>query len=123
MQKSKILIIEDETDLLSLLTFRLTKAGYTIIGAGDGKQGIYRFKKHKPDLLILDLVLPGISGLDILRHIKKDKNTALIPVIILTAQFIDTGLEQELLDYPLVRIIRKPYESGNLISNISECLA
>ena len=123
MQKSKILIIEDETDLLSLLTFRLTKAGYTVIGAGDGKQGIYRFKKHKPDLLILDLVLPGISGLDILRHIKKDKNTALIPVIILTAQFIDTGLEQELLDYPLVRIIRKPYESGNLISNISECLA
>ena len=123
MQKSKILIIEDETDLLSLLTFRLTKAGYTVIGAGDGKQGIYRFKKHRPDLLILDLVLPGISGLDILRHIKKDKNTALIPVIILTAQFIDTGLEQELLDYPLVRIIRKPYESGNLISNISECLA
>lgn len=120
MRKNKILIIEDETELLNVLTMRLRSAGFEVVGAQDGGKGLRALKKQRPDLLILDLVLPMVSGVDILRSIKKGKDTAGLPVIVLTAQFIDSKLENQLKSYDLVKIIQKPYEPEGLVREIND---
>lgn len=80
----KILIIDDELSTIKLLKNRLTSAGYDVIAAGDGKSGITQAAKEKPDLILLDVVLPGSSGYDICKAIKSNETTKAIKVLIFT---------------------------------------
>jgi len=80
----KILIIEDEIFLLNLLEKKLKDLGYDILKARDGFEGLDKIKKERPNLVLLDLVLPKKNGLDILREVKKDSNLSNIPIIVIS---------------------------------------
>ncbi len=80
----KILIIEDEKFLRNLVKRKLSVEGFVVVESIDGEEGLKKVKEEKPDLILLDLVLPEIDGFEVLTRIKKDPSTSLIPVVILS---------------------------------------
>lgn len=82
----RILVVEDEGELLEFLKMRLEANGYEVIGASDGKEGFEKAIKEKPDLILLDLMLPKIDGYWVCSLLKNDKRHESIPIIILTAK-------------------------------------
>ena len=113
----KILIIEDETDVADLLTLNLRKAGYRIATAGDGAIGLQKARDDRPDFIILDLMLPKMSGLEVCRILKSDTATAQMPILMLTAKAeeIDriVGLEFGADDY-----VTKPFSPREIVLRI-----
>jgi len=81
MSHEKILLIEDEKDILDLIAFNLEFYGYDVLKASNGEDGLKTAQKYIPDLILLDLMLPGIDGFDVCRTLKQDKKTRKIPVI------------------------------------------
>lgn len=86
MTKARILIIEDERDLCEVLTYNLHKEGFDTLVAHDGQEGLRKAQMHIPDLIILDLMLPRLDGLEVCRQIRAGKQSASIPIIMLTAK-------------------------------------
>lgn len=117
----KILIVDDEVDLVETVTLRLEAAGYEVIKAYDGGTGFEKARKEKPDLIILDVMLPGIDGYMICGLLKKDALYACIPIILFTAraQGSDIALGKEI---GADAYITKPFESAALLSKIKELL-
>ena len=119
--KNRILIIEDESDIGELLEYNLQKEGYDTILANNGESGLKIARKEKPNLLILDLMLPGIDGLDVCRLIKSDSDIKDISIVMLTAlgqeEDIVKGLESGADDY-----ITKPFSFKVLIARIQSVL-
>lgn len=117
----KILIVDDEVNIRELVKFNLDKAGYTIIEAADGQSAVNTARADKPDLVILDLMLPGIDGLEVCRHLKGQRETSGIPIIMLTAknEEIDKilGLELGADDY-----MTKPFSARELIARVKAVL-
>jgi len=120
-EKNRILIIEDERDIGELLEYNLQKEGYDTILANNGESGLKIARKEKPNLLILDLMLPGIDGLDVCRLIKSDSDIKDISIVMLTAlgqeEDIVKGLESGADDY-----ITKPFSFKVLIARIQSVL-
>jgi len=85
----KIVLIEDDADLFALLKYNLEKEGFQLAGSQTGKGAIELCRRERPDLILLDLNLPGISGLDVLASIKADQRLAAIPVVVFTSSFLD----------------------------------
>jgi two-component system phosphate regulon response regulator PhoB len=116
-----ILIIEDERDLLDLVAFNLEREGYRVLTSLDGKDGLETARTRSPDLVILDLMLPGIMGTDICRILKNSEKTANIPIIMLTAkgEEIDrvVGFEVGADDY-----VVKPFSNRELMLRIRAVL-
>lgn len=116
-----ILIVEDERDLAELAAFNLEKEGYRTIVALDGPSGLEAIRESAPDLILLDLMLPGIMGMEICKLVKKDERTAHIPIIMLTAkgEEIDrvVGFEVGADDY-----VVKPFSSRELLLRIKAVL-
>lgn len=102
-EKKKILIIEDEKDLRFFITQALKSEGFETIEAFDGEEGLEKAKAEKPNLILLDLLLPGINGYEVLSRLKKDPDLELIPVIILSnlgqEEEIERGLKLGAIDY------------------------
>ena len=123
MEKSKkqILIIEDEPDIQELLSFNLDNNGYKVYTASNGEKGLEIARKEHPDLILLDLMLPGIHGLDVCRIIKSDQETSGISIIMLTAlgqeEDIIKGLETGADDY-----VTKPFSLQVLEARIKSVL-
>ena len=123
MEKSKkqILIIEDEPDIQELLSFNLDNNGYKVYTASNGEKGLEVARKEHPDLILLDLMLPGIHGLDVCRIIKSDQDTSGISIIMLTAlgqeEDIIKGLETGADDY-----VTKPFSLQVLEARIKSVL-
>jgi len=115
---SKILIIEDESELVKVLRSYLEKAGFQVITALRGDSGLELWRREKPDLVILDLNLPGLDGLDIAREIRKKSNT---PIIMLTARVEEAdqlvGLEIGADDY-----ITKPFSPRLVVARVRALL-
>ena len=113
----KVLVIDDEEDIRELLDYNLRREGYKVLLAVDGNEGIKTIRDQKPDLIILDLMLPGLDGLDVCRIVKNDKELSNIPIIMLTAkgeeEDIINGLELGADDY-----ITKPFSVYVLIARI-----
>ena len=120
-EKNQILIIEDEKDIGELLEYNLQKEGFDTILANNGESGLRVARKEKPNLLILDLMLPGIDGLDVCRLIKSDNDIKNISIVMLTAlgqeEDIVKGLESGADDY-----ITKPFSFKVLIARIKSVL-
>lgn len=119
--KKKILIIEDEIDILNMVKMRLEASGYEVIAAQDGNTGYSKAKSDNPDLIILDLMLPGIDGYQVCRLLKFDEKYRHIPIIMLTArsQQEDREWGQKVgADYYLT----KPFESKELLDKIKELI-
>ncbi len=121
MPKEKILVVDDEEDILELVRYNLAKEGFNVLCASTGEEGLNAAKSKLPDLIILDLMLPGIDGLDVARGLKSEKNTKDIPVIMLTAKGeeadIVTGLELGADDY-----ISKPFSPRILTARVRAIL-
>ncbi len=117
----KILLIEDDKDIINLVKHYLEKEGYRTFEAADGVKGLDILKKEKVDLAILDIMLPELNGIDVLKRIKGDAKTANIPVIMLTAKGEETdkivGLELGADDY-----ITKPFSPKELVARIKALL-
>ncbi len=121
MTKQTILIIEDEKDIRELLVYNLRKDGYAILDSGDGKEGLDMARSKLPDLILLDLMLPGLDGLSVCRELERGANTASIPVIMLTAKGEEmdrvVGLELGADDYMV-----KPFSVRELLLRIRNIL-
>jgi len=117
----KVLIVEDERDIVQALEYNLKKEGFETHKAYDGIQGLKLASETIPDLIILDLMLPGINGLELCKKLKKDQKTENIPIIMLTAKSEETdkivGLEMGADDY-----ITKPFSMRELIARLKAVL-
>lgn len=113
----KIFIVEDERDILELIRMQLNSAGFTAKGFETALPMLNLLKIEHPDLIILDLMLPDIDGMEVCRHLKNDKATQKIPVLMLTAR---TDLEDKIkgLEYGAEDYITKPFETRELIARI-----
>lgn len=120
-EKKTILIVEDEEDILALIHYNLTREGYKVLTATSGEQGVKLASEQHPDLIILDLMLPGIDGLQVCRELKQRDGTRHIAVIMLTAKGeeadIVTGLELGASDY-----VTKPFSPRVLLARIKAVL-
>ena len=121
MAKAKILLVEDEEDLLTLVHYNLTKEGYRVTCAASGEDALKQVKTGSYELILLDLMLPGVDGLAVCKILKQDPQTAHIPIIMLTAKAeeadIVLGLEFGADDY-----ITKPFSPRVLVARIRTAL-
>ena len=121
MPKHQILVIEDERDLVEVLTYNLTKEGYDVISANDGKEGLQRAQLNQPDLILLDLMLPGMDGLEVCRQIRFDSRTQNCRVLMLTARSEDVdeivGFNMGADDY-----VTKPFKVKPLVHRVKALL-
>ncbi len=121
MPNNKILVVDDEEDILELVKYNLVKEGYLVTCAHNGEQALTEAAEMLPDLVVLDLMLPGIDGLDVCRGLKQSDKTAQIPIIMLTARGEDadvvTGLELGADDY-----LVKPFSPRVLLARIKAAL-
>jgi len=121
MPKEKILIVDDEEDILSLVEYNLKKEGYRTIGVKKGEAALQLVEEQTPDLIILDLMLPEMDGLEVCRILKSNENTSDIPIIMLTAKGEETdivvGLEIGADDY-----VTKPFSPRVLLARTKALL-
>jgi two-component system phosphate regulon response regulator PhoB len=121
MAKEKILVVDDEEDILELVRYNLNKEGYKIVCAASGEESLKKARADTFNLIILDLMLPGIDGLEVTRRLKDEQKTRNIPIIMLTAKGeepdIVTGLELGADDY-----ITKPFSPRILIARVRAVL-
>lgn len=118
----KILIIEDDKFLRELIVQKVTKEGYNVDEAIDGEEGIKKIKEGGLDLVLLDLILPGIDGFEVLSKMKEDPVSKLIPVIILSnlgqKEDVEKGLKLGAVDY----LIKAHFTPGEIIGKIKSVL-
>lgn len=121
MIKQKILVVDDEEDILELLRFNLTTEGFAAVCAASGEEALKVARLEMPDLILLDLLLPGMDGLEVARRLKKEEATKQTPIIIVTAKGeeadIVAGLEVGAEDY-----ITKPFSRKVLIARVRAVL-
>ena len=121
LDSKNILVVEDDLDIRELISFNLQNEGHQVFEAKDGEAGIDKAREKLPDLILLDLMLPGIQGLDVCRVIKSDQETKETPIIMVTAlgqeEDIVKGLETGADDY-----ITKPFSIKVLIARVNAVL-
>jgi two-component system, OmpR family, alkaline phosphatase synthesis response regulator PhoP len=117
----RILVIEDDKDIVELVRYNLEKDGYQVLASGDGANGLAQIRRMPPDLLILDLMLPKMSGLEVCKEIRKDINLNRLPILILTAKGDEAdrvvGLELGADDY-----VTKPFSPRELAARVKALL-
>ncbi len=117
-----ILIIEDDKFLRELIVQKLIKEGYDTSEAVDGEEGIKKIKEEKPDLVLLDLILPGIDGFEVLARMREESTLSSIPVIILSnlgqKEDVEKGLKMGAVDY----LIKAHFTPGEIIEKIKNVL-
>jgi two-component system alkaline phosphatase synthesis response regulator PhoP len=115
---SKILVVDDEAKIVKLVRSYLEQAGFAVVEAGDGQTALIQARREKPDLVVLDLGLPGIDGLEVARTLRRERDT---PIIMLTARIEDTdkivGLELGADDY-----VTKPFNPRELVARVRAVL-
>ena len=119
--KEKILIVDDEKDIVKMLSYNLAREGYRTVAAYDGEEAVYFAGREHPDLVILDLMLPGMDGYEVCKALKKEEKTKKIPIIMLTAKTQEAdkvvGLELGADDY-----VSKPFSVKELVARVKAIL-
>jgi DNA-binding response OmpR family regulator len=119
--RPKILVVDDEPEAVELLEFNLKKAGFDVITAADGAQAIRQARSGFPNLVVLDLMLPEIDGLEVCKMLRRDPATARIPIIMLTAKAAEVdrivGLELGADDY-----VTKPFSPRELVLRVNKVM-
>ena len=118
---STVLIVDDENDIVDLVRYKLHGAGFGVLTATDGLEALRQAREHRPDLIVLDLMLPHMNGEEVCRQLKSDPDTAAIPVLMLTAKAQPseriTGLEIGADDY-----LTKPFSPRELVLRVEAVL-
>jgi DNA-binding response OmpR family regulator len=117
MSRRKILIIEDERDILEVMTYNVQREGYSVLTSRDGAKGLELARKESPDMVLLDLMLPSLDGLEVCRRLKEDLPTRNIPIIMVTAKGEESdvviGLGMGADDY-----VVKPFSPRELVARV-----
>ena len=118
---ARILVADDDVDIRELVEFKLSTMGHDIVAVGDGAAAVDACRASKPDLAVLDVMMPGVSGLDAIREIRSDPGLSDLPVILLTARAqesdVETGFDSGADDY-----ITKPFSPRELASRVEALL-
>ncbi|HSP31460.1 MAG TPA: response regulator [Halomonas sp.] len=118
---AKVLVVDDEPNIVLSLEFLMEQAGFEVVTAEDGEQALARVSDTQPDLLLLDISLPGISGFDVLERLRGEEATAQLPIIMLTAHGRDVEREKGMAlgadDY-----ITKPFSTQALVEKVKALL-
>jgi len=121
MQDMKILIVEDEPAMVELLRYNLESEGFDVVSAHDGEEGLLAVEEEQPDLLLLDWMLPGVSGIELCRRIRRDGKNSALPIIMITARGEEhdrvRGLDIGADDY-----VTKPFSPAELMARIRALL-
>jgi DNA-binding response OmpR family regulator len=121
MSRGSVLVIDDEEDLIELVRYNLEKEGFEVKGAPDGETGLALAMRESPNVVVVDLMLPGIDGLEVCRQLRAQSRTARIPIIILTAKAAESdrvvGIEMGADDY-----ITKPFSPRELAARVKAVL-
>jgi DNA-binding response OmpR family regulator len=121
MKRPGVLVIDDEQDLLELVRYNLAREGFAVREASDGVSGLEMARREIPDVVILDLMMPGMSGLEVCKQLRGDEKTAGVAVIMLTAKAAETdrviGLELGADDY-----VTKPFSPRELVARVRAVL-
>ncbi|NOY80609.1 MAG: response regulator transcription factor [Kiritimatiellaeota bacterium] len=121
MKKPTILVVDDERDIRDLVSYHLTRSGFMVVTAADGERALEVVRETVPDLIVLDLMLPGMDGLDVCRLLRRDPRTSHVPVVMLTARDdetdVVTGLELGANDY-----VAKPFSPRILVARVRAAL-
>jgi DNA-binding response OmpR family regulator len=121
MARERILVVEDESDLREVMSYNLSREGYHVLSARDGGEGLRIAREKRPDLMLLDLMLPDLDGLEICRRVRQDPNIASTPIIMVTAKGEETdvvlGLGVGADDY-----VSKPFSIKELIARVKAVL-
>ena len=116
-----ILVIDDEPELVKLLDYNLTKAGYLVLSAKDGENGLATARKHSPDAIILDVMMPGLDGWEVCKRLRTDPSTSALPILMLTAKAEEgdrvLGMELGADDY-----VTKPFGVRELLARVKALL-
>ena len=119
--KPVVLAADDDADILGLITFRLERSGYTVLQAHDGEEALELARTAKPDLAVLDVMMPKLDGFELTRRLRADEATRRMPIILLTARAqeadVQEGFEAGADDY-----IRKPFSSQELRARVQAIL-
>ena len=118
---ARIVVADDDVDIRELVEFKLSTLGHEVVAVGDGAAAIDACQAHRPDLAVLDVMMPGVSGLDAIRAIRADPSLADLPVILLTARAqesdVETGFHSGADDY-----ITKPFSPRELAARVQALL-
>jgi two-component system alkaline phosphatase synthesis response regulator PhoP len=121
VQRPLILIVEDERDIADLVRFNLEQEGFAVVNAADGEEALDAVRRHRPALLILDLMLPVMPGVEVCRRLRGDPVTARLPIVMLTAKAAEVdrvlGLEMGADDY-----VTKPFSPRELVARVRAVL-
>ena len=119
---ARILVADDDVDIRELVEFKLSTLGHDVVAVGDGAAAVEACRSERPDLAVLDVMMPGVSGLDAIRAIRADPALADLPVILLTARAqesdVETGFDSGADDY-----ITKPFSPRELASRVQALLS
>jgi len=123
MKQPRILVIDDSTTNIVLLEAILTEKGYQIETALNAREAFMRIEKQIPDLILLDLLMPKVSGFDFLEQLRKDEKTRKTPVIVISAISTDEESTRKINDLGTVDFLRKPIDIQYLVKRVDEILS
>jgi DNA-binding response OmpR family regulator len=122
-KKQTIMIVEDDSFVMDIYKTKLSQEGFTVVEAGNGSEAIVKLKSVKPDLMLLDIIMPYMDGLEVLKKMKENDETKDIPVILLTnlsqKEEVDKGIELGAKDY----LIKSHFTPSEVLEKIKICLA
>lgn len=117
----RVLLVDDDREILDMTSLLLQGSGYSVVTAGSGDEALFRVAEEFPDLILLDINMPGMGGWEVLRVLKEDENTASIPVVMFSVNFEVReklrALQQGARDY-----ITKPFDTGGLLRRVGDIL-
>ncbi|MCC7013872.1 MAG: response regulator [Planctomycetes bacterium] len=120
-KRDKIVVIEDEADILEVLNYNLKREGYTVVASRNGEDGLDKVRRENPDLVLLDLMLPGLDGIEVCKRLQADPVTSNVPVIMVTAKGEESdvvlGLQLGADDY-----VTKPFSPKELLARVKAVL-
>ena len=120
-EQDRILVVDDEADTLELLQVLLENEGYVVVTASDGPTALEKVKAAPPDLVLLDVMMPGMDGLEVCDHLRFDPATRDVPIIFLTAKH-DPYLKSRASILDAYAYIEKPFAPGEMLAEIRNCL-
>jgi DNA-binding response OmpR family regulator len=119
---TSVLVVDDDPDVCDLVTYKLEQSGFEVRRASDGDAALREVAKRIPDLVLLDIMMPGISGLEVLERLRSDHTTSLIPVVMLTAKAqendVERGFQLGADDY-----VVKPFSPRELVRRVTAVLS
>jgi DNA-binding response OmpR family regulator len=119
---ARVLIVDDDPDIRALVMYRLTASGYDVIAADDGEAGLAAAREHAPDLVLVDWMMPRLTGVELCSRLRADPATAGIPVVLLTARTDDVALRGG-REAGVDEYITKPFSPRELAARVDEILS